>query len=190
MACVEACPVGIEHVSTIVDMRRSLVDVGEVDSLLQQTLENYGKQGNAYGKSARLRAQLGRGGSSSGSRTPARSRSSTCRSSATSPPSTSGCSSRPRPSLGSCTTPGSRSGCSYEGERNAGNDIRRIGEEGLFELLVEQNMGALAEAAVRGDLHHRPALAERAAQRVSAVRARRSRSTTTPSCSPTSSRGA
>ena len=28
MACVEACPVGIEHVPTIVDMRRSLVDAG------------------------------------------------------------------------------------------------------------------------------------------------------------------
>jgi Fe-S oxidoreductase len=32
------------------------------------------------------------------------------------------------------------------GERNAGNDVRRIGEEGLFEMLVEQNMEALAQA--------------------------------------------
>ena len=37
-------------------------------------------------------------------------------------------------------------GLLYEGERNAGNDVRRVGEEGLFELLVEQNMGALADA--------------------------------------------
>ena len=37
-------------------------------------------------------------------------------------------------------------GLLYEGERNAGNDVRRVGEEGLFELLVEQNMGALGEA--------------------------------------------
>ena len=63
-------------------------------------------------------------------------------------------------------------GLLYEGERNAGNDVRRIGEEGLFELLVEQNMSALGERAVRGDLHHRPALAEHAAQRVSGVRPR------------------
>ena len=55
-------------------------------------------------------------------------------------------------------------GLLYEGERNAGNDVRRIGEEGLFELLVEQNMGALGRGAVRGDLHDRPALAEHAAQ--------------------------
>ena len=37
-------------------------------------------------------------------------------------------------------------GLLYEGERNAGNDVRRIGEEGLFELLVEQNMAALGKA--------------------------------------------
>ena len=27
------------------------------------------------------------------------------------------------------------SGCLYEGERNAGNDVRRVGEEGLFEIV-------------------------------------------------------
>jgi Fe-S oxidoreductase len=37
-------------------------------------------------------------------------------------------------------------GLLYEGERNSGNDVRRIGEEGLFEMLVEQNMEALAGA--------------------------------------------
>jgi Fe-S oxidoreductase len=37
-------------------------------------------------------------------------------------------------------------GLLYEGERNSGNDVRRVGEEGLFELLVEQNMSALADA--------------------------------------------
>ncbi len=61
MACVEACPVGIEHVPTIVDMRRNLVDQGELDPLLQQTLENYGKQGNSYGKSATHAGPLDQG---------------------------------------------------------------------------------------------------------------------------------
>jgi Fe-S oxidoreductase len=37
-------------------------------------------------------------------------------------------------------------GLLYEGERNAGNDVRRIGEEGLFQLLVEQNMSVLGQA--------------------------------------------
>ena len=145
MACVEACPVGIEHVPTIVDMRRNLVDQGELDPLLQQTLENYGNQGNSYGKSARLRARWAKrldfkipdarsepveyvwfvGDFASyderiqvASRSVAR----------------------------ILHDAGVSFGLLYEGERNAGNDVRRIGEEGLFELLVEQNMGVLAEA--------------------------------------------
>ena len=37
-------------------------------------------------------------------------------------------------------------GILYEGERNAGNDVRRVGEEGLFEMLVEKNVAALSKA--------------------------------------------
>ncbi len=145
MACVEACPVGIEHVPTIVDMRRNLVDQGELDPLLQQTLENYGKQGNSYGKSARQRARWTRGldfkipdaraepveylwfvGDFA--------------------------SFDERVQLAShgvariLHDAGVSFGLLYEGERNAGNDVRRVGEEGLFEMLVEQNIGVLAEA--------------------------------------------
>ena len=145
MACVEACPVGIEHVPTIIDMRRNLVDQGELDPLLQQTLENYGKQGNSYGKSARMRARWTRGlefkipdaraepveyvwfvgdFASFDERVQLASRSVA------------------RLLHGA----GVSFGLLYEGERNSGNDVRRVGEEGLFELLVEQNMGVLADA--------------------------------------------
>ena len=34
-------------------------------------------------------------------------------------------------------------GILYDGERNAGNDVRRVGEEGLFELLASQNIATL-----------------------------------------------
>jgi Fe-S oxidoreductase len=37
-------------------------------------------------------------------------------------------------------------GILYDDEWNAGNDVRRVGEEGLFELLVEHNVAALAAA--------------------------------------------
>ena len=37
-------------------------------------------------------------------------------------------------------------GILYEGERNAGNDVRRVGEEGLFEMLREKNLQTLAKA--------------------------------------------
>jgi Fe-S oxidoreductase len=145
MACVEACPVGIEHVPTIVDMRRTLVDRGEMDPLLQQTLQNFGMQGNSQGKSARMRARWTKGlefkipdarkepveyvwfvgdfasfdeRAQETSRTVAR----------------------------LLHDAGVSFGLLYEGERNSGNDVRRIGEEGLFEMLVEQNMAAFADA--------------------------------------------
>jgi Fe-S oxidoreductase len=35
-------------------------------------------------------------------------------------------------------------GILFDGERNAGNDVRRVGEEGLFELLAEQNISTLS----------------------------------------------
>ena len=37
-------------------------------------------------------------------------------------------------------------GLLYEAERNSGNDVRRVGEEGLFEMLAEHNIEALREA--------------------------------------------
>jgi Fe-S oxidoreductase len=37
-------------------------------------------------------------------------------------------------------------GILYEGEKNAGNDVRRIGEEGLFETLKEKNLQSLEKA--------------------------------------------
>ena len=35
-------------------------------------------------------------------------------------------------------------GILYDGERNSGNDVRRVGEEGLFESLAEQNIETLS----------------------------------------------
>jgi Fe-S oxidoreductase len=145
MACVEACPVGIEHVPTIVEMRRSLVDQGRMDPLLQQTLQNYAMQGNSYGKSARMRARWTK---KLDFKIP---------------------DARVEPvdyvwfvgdfasfdervqsaSIGVARLlhdAGVSFGLLYDGERNAGNDVRRIGEEGLFEVLVEQNMEVLREA--------------------------------------------
>ena len=145
MACVEACPVGIEHVPTIVDMRRSLVDQGEMEPLLQQTLENFAKQGNSYGKSARMRARWTKGldftipdarkepvdyvwfvgdFASFDERAQAASQ-------------------RVARILHDADV---SFGLLYDGERNAGNDVRRVGEEGLFEMLVEHNLGVLAQA--------------------------------------------
>ena len=40
MACMEACPVGIEHLTHIVQMRRHLVDQGTMEAGLQEALTN------------------------------------------------------------------------------------------------------------------------------------------------------
>ena len=40
-------------------------------------------------------------------------------------------------------------GLLFEGEHNAGNDVRRAGEEGLFEMLVEHNMKTSARRSSR-----------------------------------------
>ena len=45
-----------------------------------------------------------------------------------------------------CTPPASDFGILYDAERNAGNDVRRVGEEGLFEMLAEENIKALETA--------------------------------------------
>ena len=48
-------------------------------------------------------------------------------------------------------------GILYDGERNAGNDVRRVGEEGLFESLAEHNIETLSgcefERIVTSDPH-------------------------------------
>ena len=56
-ACVCECPVLIEHVDAIVDMRRYLVIEGRMDTELQGALENLGRYGNSFGQSERMRAR-------------------------------------------------------------------------------------------------------------------------------------
>jgi Fe-S oxidoreductase len=55
MACVEICPVGIEHVPIINQLRRRLVDTGELDPMLQSTLESIYETGNSFGEPRRKR---------------------------------------------------------------------------------------------------------------------------------------
>ena len=59
MACVEACPVGIEHVPTIIDLRRNLVDQGELDPLLQQDARELRQAGQLLRRSRRACARVG-----------------------------------------------------------------------------------------------------------------------------------
>jgi Fe-S oxidoreductase/nitrate reductase gamma subunit len=148
MACVEACPVGIEHLTSIVNLRRTLVEEGDMEDMLQDTLMNIGDYGNSFGESERMRAKW-----------------------------TSGldfkikdvrqeeaeylwfvgdyASFDPRIQKLSRSVAaifrkiGVDYGILYDGEKNAGNDVRRVGEEGLYEMLVEDNMAAFEEASFK-----------------------------------------
>jgi heterodisulfide reductase subunit C len=56
-ACMEACPVEIEHLPKIIDMRRHLVDEGHVSAGLQDALSNLTRLGNSMGKPSKMRAR-------------------------------------------------------------------------------------------------------------------------------------
>ena len=73
-------------------------------------------------------------------------------------------------------------GILYDGERNSGNDVRRVGEEGLFEMLAEKNIETLCGLRVQPHRHHRPALAQHARATSTPTTAGAGASCTTPNC--------
>ena len=142
-ACVEICPVGIEQAPIINQLRRRLVEEGELDSNLQSTLEVIHKSGNSFGENKRRR---GRWTQELDFDVP---------------------DARKQPVdvlwfVGDYASFDPRSqrvtrslarllhaaevdfGILFDGERNSGNDVRRVGEEGLFESLAEQNIATIS----------------------------------------------
>ncbi len=144
-SCMENCPVLNEHIPVIVEMRRRLVSNGEVEPGLQDALMNLTRYGNSFGASPRARAKW-----------------------------TQGLPFKPKDirkepaeylwftgdyaSYDMRAQPATRAaaklfhsagldfGILYEAEQNTGNDARRAGEEGLFEVLQEKNKQALSKA--------------------------------------------
>lgn len=143
MACVEICPVGIEHVPIINQLRRRLVERGEMDGKLQQTLETIYTSGNSFGEPRRNRGRWARNLGfpvKDIRREPAevlwfigdyasfdsRNQRAT------------------RALARILHRAGIEFGILMEAERNAGCDVRRVGEEGLFRMLAEQNIEAIS----------------------------------------------
>jgi Fe-S oxidoreductase len=145
MSCMERCAVLNEQIPTILQMRRHLVSEGAVEKTLQDMMANLNRYGNSFGKSDRMRAKW------------------------TQPLAAKPKDSRKEPveylwyvgdyasydpRLEDITRKtaeilqqaGLDFGLLYEGERNAGNDVRRTGEEGLFETLRDKNVAVLAKA--------------------------------------------
>ncbi|MBI3732611.1 MAG: (Fe-S)-binding protein [Chloroflexi bacterium] len=145
-ACVDICPVGNAPMLDIIDIRRSLIEQGDtLDAGVQKSLENLGKQGNSFGASGRARAKWTQGlpfKVKDARKEPvdylwfvgdyasfdARSQQLT------------------RLVAKVLNDAGVSFGILYEAEWNSGNDARRVGEEGLFEMLAEHNVAALDSA--------------------------------------------
>ncbi len=146
--CATHCPVGINHVPLMVQMRRALVSDGSVDEQLQQTLVNLQRCGNAMGQSDRMRAKWTK-------ELPFKIRDARREDveylwfvgdNASYDPRVQGYT---RITAKLFEAAGLDFGILYEAERNAGNDVRRVGEEGLFEMLAEKNIRAFAKSRFR-----------------------------------------
>ncbi len=148
LACVEACPVGVEHVPMIVQMRRKLVETGKMDGNLQAILEKLAVYGNSFGAPESDRGNWTEGLDfevKDARREPVDFLWFV------------GDFASYDPKMRKITQAMARIfhasrldfGILYDGERNAGNDVRRIGEEGLFELLKEHNVAALTGARLK-----------------------------------------
>jgi Fe-S oxidoreductase len=148
MACVEICPVAVEHVPIIVQMRRKLVEDGAMDPLLTKTLQTIHKTGNSFGESKRKRAAWTKALPFS------------VKDARKEPVEVlwfvgDYASFDPRNQKVTQTfatllhEAGIDFGILYEAESNAGNDVRRVGEEGLYELLANANVAAMAGASFK-----------------------------------------
>lgn len=156
MACVEICPVGIEHVPIINQFRRQLVERGDMDPLLQSTFETVYKAGNSFGEPKRKRGRWadGLGFEVKDIR---------------SEPADvlwfvgDYASFDPRSQRVSAALArllhhaGVDFGILRDAERTAGCDVRRAGEEGLYATLAEANVQAISacnfERIVSSDPH-------------------------------------
>ena len=142
-ACERECPIFIEYIDKIVDMRRFLVEQGNMPQTLQKPMQQIKKKGNAYGGAKGKRAawtkeledvevkQLAKGDStdllffvdSCGSFDPRIQEISK--------------------SFARILHRASKDfGILGADETDSGNEIRRLGEEGLFEQVCQKNIAA------------------------------------------------
>ncbi|HTT01675.1 MAG TPA: heterodisulfide reductase-related iron-sulfur binding cluster [Steroidobacteraceae bacterium] len=148
MACVEVCPVAIEHLPLIVQMRRKLVEDGTMDPQLQKTLQAIHKSGNSFGESKRKRPAWTKG-------LPFAVKDARKESVELLWFVGDYASFDPRNQKVTQTfasllhQAGVDYGILYEAESNAGNDVRRVGEEGLYEMLATANIKSFSGSSFK-----------------------------------------
>jgi Fe-S oxidoreductase len=145
MSCMERCAVLNEQIPVIVQMRRHLVSQGTMDKTVQDMLTNLTRYGNSFGKSDRMRAKWTQalGWKVKDARKEPVEYLWFVGDYASYDPRVEDIT---RKTATIFQQAGLDFGILYEGERNAGNDVRRIGEEGLFDMLRAKNLEVLGKA--------------------------------------------
>ena len=145
-ACMEVCPLHIEHVPKIVELRRDMVEEGKVEPMLQDALGSFQQYANSFGKAARQRARWTKGLEfkiKDARKEPVDILWFVGDFAAFDP--------RVQEVTRKVATLLHRAGVDfgilYEAEQNSGNDVRRVGEEGLFQMLAQANIAAINDCS-------------------------------------------
>ncbi|WP_232703234.1 (Fe-S)-binding protein [Halobacterium wangiae] len=141
MACMDACPVDIEHVTQFTEMNRRLTESGQMNKNVEDAVMNVFQKGNTFGDPDRKRPEWTE---ELDFEVPdAREEAVEYLWYVGDYPSYDGRNQHVARSLARVFEAADVSyGILYEDEQNDGNDIRRVGEEGLFEMVAEENIEA------------------------------------------------
>ena len=141
-ACLDVCPVHIEPMTKIIEMRRSLVEEGAVEPMLQDALASLQRNGNSLGKPGRQRAKW------------TKDLSFKIKDAREEPvdilwfvgdyasfdPRVQRITVKVAETLNAA---GVSFGILFDAEQNSGNDVRRVGEEGVLEMLAKHNIDTI-----------------------------------------------
>ncbi len=144
MACMDACPVEIEHLKQFTGMNRRLTESGQMDENVQEAMMNVFQNGNTFGDPDRKRPDWAE---ELDFEVPdARDEAVEYVWYVGDYPSYDERNKRIARALATVFEhAGVDYGILYEDEQTAGNDVRRVGEEGLYEMLVEDNAAAIQD---------------------------------------------
>ncbi|WP_018257396.1 (Fe-S)-binding protein [Halomicrobium katesii] len=144
MACMDACPVEIEHLTHFTEMNRRLTESGQMDEHVQDAMMNVFQQGNTFGEPERKRPDWTE--ELDFDVPDAREEPVDYCWYVGDYPSYDDRNQEIAKALARVFEASDASyGILYEDEQTDGNDVRRVGEEGLYEMLVEDNAAAIQD---------------------------------------------
>ena len=152
-ACEEECPLGIEFIDKIVDLRRGMVDEGMVPQTLQKPMSALEKRGNAWGKMEKKRADWAKEKEFAAECSVKVLDKKETADTLYFVDSISSYDDRmqdlARATAQILTAGGTDFGVLGKKEKDSGNEVKRFGEEMLFQTLRDDNIDAILESGVK-----------------------------------------